>query len=238
MKGLENRKSNEINLAVFFNIIKLRWLSLLIVGVLVAAISYVYSSYFIVPQYAASAQMFIDTRRESSEGKDTYINSSHISAAKELAATYVHVMKTNTILNAVIDELNLDMSYGQLASKIGVSVVSDTQILKLTVTDDNKDRALQIAQKLVQITPTMINAKIDSGKLVSIDEPTVSGGPISPNISRNTFIGFIVGVAFLYIIFLIKSLFDNKIKSVYDIQNNLEIPVLGVIPDLETASIK
>ncbi len=232
------KKTNEISISDLINILKSRWISLLVVGILVAAISFAYSSFFIVPQYRATAQMFVDTRRESSDGKDTYIQSSHITAAKELASTYVYIIKTNTVLNAVINDLGLDMSYSALSSKISVSVVDETQILKVNVTDENKDRALKIAQKLVELTPTIINAKIDSGKLILIDDPAVSKNPVSPNIANNTLIGFLVGVVALYTFYIVSYLLDNKIKSVDDIQRVLDLPVLGVIPSLEKIASK
>ncbi len=238
MNILVTKKSTEINITELINIVKTKWLVILLAGVLVAAISFVYSNFFIVPQYRATAQMFVDTRRESSEGKDTYIQSSHITAAKELAPTYVHIIKTNTVMNAVIDQLGLDMSSGELSSKIGISIVDSTQILKISVTDADRDKALKIAEKLVEVTPMLINVKIDSGKLISIDNPSVSAGPVSPNISGNTVVGFAVGVILLFGLFVIQNLLDNKIKTTEEIQQILDIPVLGVIPALEHTAAK
>lgn len=233
-----NNKSNEISVSDLINILKIRWLPILLTGVILAVLTFGYTKLFIIPQYAASAQLFVDTRRESSEGKDTYIQSSHIVAAKELATTYIHVIKTNTILNSVIDELGLNTNYSALRGKISVSVVEDTQILKISVTDADPQTALSIVSKLVELTPTVINAKIDSGKLISIDSPVVTSSPVSPNTMSNTVIGFVCGVLVVYIYFVIVRLLDNKIKSVEDIQKTLDLPVLGVIPALEHISSK
>ena len=233
-----NTKSNEISISDLINILKLRWIPILLAGVILAVLTFGYTKIFVVPQYAASAQMFVDTRRESSEGKDTYIQSSHINAAKELANTYIHIIKTNTIINSVIDELDLKLSYNALRAKINVQVVEDTQILRINVNDANPELALAIVTKLVELTPELINAKIDSGKLISIDSPVVTTAPVSPNTFRNTFVGFVVGVMIVYVFFLITRLLDNKIKSVEDIQKTLDLPVLGVIPTLDNISSK
>ena len=141
---------NELGVSDILNIFRIRWLVILIVGVLAATVSFCYYNFFVAEQYRASAQLFVDTRKESSDGKDTYINSAHISAAKELANTYTYVIKTNTILDTVIKELNLDMSYSQLASKISISVVDETQVLRISVIDVDKMRALAIVTKIVE----------------------------------------------------------------------------------------
>lgn len=233
-----NTKSNEISVSDLINILKIRWLPILLAGVILAVLTFGYTKIFIVPQYASSAQLFVDTRRESSEGKDTYIQSSHITAAKELANTYIHIIKTNTILNTVIEELGLNTSYSALRGKISVQVVEDTQILKVSVTDADPKVALAIVSKIVELTPSIINAKIDSGKLISIDSPVVTAAPVSPNTLSNTVIGFVCGVLAVYIYFVVLRLLDNKIKSVEDIQKALDLPVLGVIPALDSISSK
>ena len=233
-----NTKSNEISVSDLINILKIRWLPILLAGIILAVLTFGYTKIFVVPQYASSAQLFVDTRRESSEGKDTYIQSSHITAAKELANTYIHIIKTNTILNTVIDELGLNTNYSALRSKISVQVVEDTQILKISVSDADPKVALSIVSKIVELTPTIINAKIDSGKLISIDSPVVTSSPVSPNTLSNTVIGFICGVLAVYIYFVVVRLLDNMIKSVEDIQKALDLPVLGVIPAIDNISSK
>ena len=238
MNVLDKKNTKELNLSDLLVIIKSHWMALLAATVLCALVVFGYSKVFITPQYRASAQLFVDTRKVSSEGKDTYMSQTQIAAAKELAATYVHIIKTNTVLNAVIEELDLDISYNQLKNKITAEVVDETQLLKIYVTDTDKATALKIAEKLVEIAPDMVNEKVDSGKLVSIDNPEVSSAPVSPNVSQNTLIGAALGFVLLYGYYLIKRLLDNKFKSAESIQKTLDLPVLGVIPALDKLTSK
>ena len=50
--------------------------------------------------------------------------------------------------------------------------------------------------------------------------------------------GWIIFVLAVYIYFVVVRLLDNKIKSVEDIQKALDLPVLGVIPALDSISSK
>lgn len=231
---MEKKKDNELNISDLLNILRARWLTLLIVGVLTAAIGFCYSYFFIVPQYRASAKMMVDTRTDFT----TSITSSQLSTAKQLALTYAEVIKTNAILNPVIEELGLEESFGSLNSKFTVSVVEDTQMLQLYIVDTDPDRALKIIEKIVELAPGIMNEKFSSSYILSVDIPVVTSSPISPNIPRNTVFAFIVGFAGVYIYFLIKRLLDNKFKSADDIGRILDIPVLGVIPALENISSK
>lgn len=230
---LDRDNENIINIGEFINILRIKWFKIFLSGVLVALLSFCYFNFFVTEKYSASAQLFIDIRKVSSEGKDTYIDASHIMAAKELASTYTYIIETNVVLENVINELDLDMSQGALASKISVSIIEDTPVLKLSVIDEDRTRAYKIVSKIVEIAPEIINAKIDSGKLVSIDNPTVSSSPVSPNVMRNTAIAFVIGVCTSCAFFMFLRMIDNKIKSPEDIQRILDMPFLGTIPSLE-----
>lgn len=231
---MENKKNNELNISDLLNILRARWLVLLIAGIIAAALAFGYSKFFVIPQYRASAQMIVDARNDES----TVITNSQLSTAKQLVITYAEVIKNNIILNPVIDELGLDESYNQLYSKVRVEVVEDTQILEIYVTDEDPDKALSIVKKIVEVTPVVLSERIPSSKIASINDPTATSSPVSPNVSRNTILGFIVGVAIIYIYYFVKRLFDNKLKSADDIQRLLDLPVLGVIPSLERISSK
>lgn len=233
-----DKKNKEISISDLLNILRVRWLVILISGIVLAAAAFGYTKLFITPQYMATAQLFVDTRRESSEGKDTYIQSSHIAAAKALADTYVYLIETNTILDKVIDDLDLETGSKALASKISVKVVDETQILMINVYDADPKVAYRIVTKLVEIAPDNINAKVDSGKLISIDNPSVTSAPVSPNTARNTVIGFVAGFVLVYGFLLVKKLLDNKFRSAEEIQQTFDLPVLGVIPSIDRISSK
>ncbi len=235
---LEKKNTRELNLGELFSILKGRWLIILVAAVVVAAAVFGYNKLFVTPMYRASAQLFVDVRKESSDEHNTYTNAANITAAKELANTYVHVIKTNTVLNQVIEELDLDMTYSQLNAKIAAKVVDETQILEIYVTDANKKRALDIVTKIVELAPGIINEKIDSSRLIQINDPEVSSSPVSPNVFGNTAIGFVAGFVLVYVYFLVMRLLDNKFKSAESIQRILDLPVLGVIPTVDKVTSK
>lgn len=228
---MENKKNNELNISDLLNIFTAKWSVILIAGLLSAAVAFGYTSLFIVPQYRASAQMFVDARSD----ENSVITSAQLSTAKQLVLTYAEVIETNSILNTVIDELSLEENYKQLQQKVNVQVVQDTQILKINVTDPDPEKALRIVEKIVEVTPVVLNQKMSSSKIGPIDDPDVTSSPISPNVTRNTVVGLLIGVVLVYGYFLVKKLLDNKFKSAEDIQKVLDLPALGVIPIVDNS---
>lgn len=224
-----NNKENVISIFELFHILKKRWLLLLVTGIFTATIGFFYSSVFITPQYRASAKMMIDTRNDLS----STITSSQLSVAKQLALTFAEIIKTNAVLNPVIEELGLEETHLSLKGKLSIRVIEDTQILQINLTYPDSKKALEILEKIVEVAPKIINESkdINSGRIILIDIPVSSSSPISPNISRNTVIAFLVGFVGVYVFFLVKRILDNKIRSAEDILTIFDLPVLGVIPD-------
>lgn len=224
-----NNKENVISIFELFHILKKRWLLLLVTGIFTATIGFFYSSVFITPQYRASAKMMIDTRNDLS----STITSSQLSVAKQLALTFAEIIKTNAVLNPVIEELGLEETHLSLKGKLSIGVIEDTQILQINLTYPDSKKALEILEKIVEVAPKIINESkdINSGRIILIDIPVSSSSPISPNISRNTVIAFLVGFVGVYFFFLVKRILDNKIRSAEDILTIFDLPVLGVIPD-------
>ena len=81
--------------------------------------------------------------------------------------------------------------------------------------------------------------RIGSGGSVSvIDEATTPTSPTSPNKTLNTIIGVVLGAILGVLIIFTIELFDTRIKSEDDLVTKFELPILGVIPDLESSISK
>ncbi|MPM44350.1 putative capsular polysaccharide biosynthesis protein YwqC [bioreactor metagenome] len=135
------------------------------------------------------------------------------------------------MLEPVIKDLNLDMTYNQLAASVSVTPVNETQIMNLMVQDTNPERARDIANKIPEVFGKEAKRITNANKVEVIDKAILSKAPINSNKTMNMVIAAVLGAMIgLFVIFLIEYL-DNKIKTPQDIQKYLELPILGVIPD-------
>ena len=101
----------------------------------------------LTPKYQASINMIVNTRQDNS----STFTSDNFNSAKNLISTYAVIIKGNTVLNEVIDELDLDMTYAELYDMVDVADVDATQIMQITVTDTDAERAGEIAQNVADI---------------------------------------------------------------------------------------
>lgn len=106
----------------------------------------------LTPKYRASINMIVNTRQDNS----STFTSDNFNSAKNLISTYAVIIKGNTVLNEVIDKLDLDMTYTELYKMVEVTSVDSTQIMQITVTDTDAERAGEIAQTIADIVPDVL----------------------------------------------------------------------------------
>ena len=203
-----------------------------LVTAILGVIGFVGSKTLLTPIYEASAKIIINTRKDESQN----ITNDQINSAKNLVNTYAIIIRSRDVLNRVKAELNLTESYNELANSISINAVNNTQIMRVTVLNKNADTAFAIAEKILEITPSVIAEKYEAGSVKPVEQAYVDPDPVSPNIFRNTAIMAMLGILLSCGVVVIVSLADNTYKSDWDIQKDLEIPVLGVIPTIESCN--
>ena len=217
-----------IDLREYLSIIKKKWFIMAILCVVCVAASTVYSFFIAKPVYQAETTLIVKT--EKVEGTNT-VSSDQIKTTQQLAVTYGEIIKSSKVLEDVIKNLNLKESYGSLSSKISVSTVTDTQIIKVSVQDTNKSNAAKIANEIPKVFAKEAIRIADANGVEVIDKAQTPVNPVSPNKKMNILIAGVLGVMIgLFIIFIIEFL-NTKIKTPQDIEKELGLPLLGVIPE-------
>ena len=197
----QQQAEREIDLRVIWGVLRKNLILIIIVTVIFGIGAYFYSAFFIPKQYSASAMLIVNNKANDK----TTVNATEINAAQGLAELYSIIIKSDTVLTQVIDELQLNMTYEQLNSKISVSSVNSTQVIKISMTHRNAEFAQKVIEKLVEVAPPIITDKVEAGSVKVISASTISnsGKPVSPNLKRNAMIGALAGlVLVLLIIFL------------------------------------
>lgn len=217
-----------IDLREYFSIIKKKWYIMAILCVVCVALSSVYSFFIAKPVYQAETTLIVKT--EKAEGTNT-VTSDQLKTTQQLAVTYGEIIKSRKVLADVIKNLDLKETSGDLAGKISVSTVSETQIIKVSVQDTNKANAAKIANEIPKVFTQEAIRVADANAVEVIDKAQVPVNPVSPNKKMNIAIAAVLGVMIgLFVIFLMEFL-NTKIKTPQDIEKELGLPLLGVIPE-------
>lgn len=227
----EQQGEREIDLRFIFDIIKKNIIPLVLVTVIAGAASFFGSMVFIQKQYEADAMLIVNNKRSDT----TAVGSAEIIAAQNLAEVYSIIIKSDTVLQQVIDDLKLSMTYEQLKKSITVSTIDKTQVISIKMRSTDPEFAKEIIADVVKVAPPVIKEKVDAGSVNVISEARVSnnGNAVSPSLTKNAMFGALIGLVVTLAIVFIKAFFRNTLKTENDITNTLGIPLLGIIPEID-----
>lgn len=234
---MEEKKVSEaksLDLIKLARVVLRKWILVAVVGLISVIIGFVYSNFFITPLYSSSSIMLVDFRNSIHED----LSSEQINVAEQFVPTVAFIVKTKDVLQTVKEELELKESTSSLASRIQVQTMDDTFLIRITVRHPNPKAAYSIVKAVSKASTEYINQKITSGYITEIESPSVSSKPVSPNVLRYTLIAGLLGVFVSVFAIVIFSLFDNKVKSIEELQETVDLPILGVVPALSKNSGK
>jgi len=229
MERKEETKDMEIDLSFIFRILQKNIIPLVLSALVFGVLAYVGTTQFIPKQYKASAQLIVNNRSDTSERS---VNNSELTAAQSLANTYSIIIKSNSVLQPVIDKMQLNMTYESLANSITVAPVNETQVIEISMKHTDPNFAKKVVANIVKVAQPKIKDVVDAGSVKVVDESRLAnnGRPVGPNAKKNALLGAMAGLAFMLVIVFLKELFNKKFKTENDVTNTLGLPMLGVIP--------
>ena len=156
-----------------------------------------------------------------------------LQAGSYLVKDYREIILSQDVLEKVVTDLKLNMSTKGLASKIQVTVPVDTRIVSISVKDKQPEEASRIANSLREVAAQKIINVTRVSDVTTLEEARPATSPSSPNIRRNTLIAFLGGLGVVVVVVLLVELLDVRVKRPEDIEDVMQIPLLGVIPNLD-----
>ena len=233
---MESAVKASVEIKDLINVI-LRNLVFIIVSVIVATAAAAVFTYFVMDEmYEASAVMIISST-DTSETKTTDMTVNDYTLNVKLVNSYRVLCTTDRILEQVIGKLGLKMTPKALSGKIAVTAQSETEIIKISVTDTDPKKAKNIANTVVDVFKQEIPEIMKMDNVQILDYAKLPTAPVSPNKSMNISLGVIIGFIFGFGVSLLKDYFDNTIKSVDQLEAIYEAPVIGSIPYIDVNEV-
>ena len=197
--------------------------------ILAAALGWAFSAFLMPRKYEASVNMIVNTRTEIVG----VVTSDAISSAQDLVDTYAIIIKSNKVLNSVIDELDLNMSYEELSRQISVDAINRTQVMKIAAQCSDPRLAEQIVDTISQIAPAIVADAVEAGSCKVVSDVYSSQDPVTPNIPRTTVLFGALAFLLVCAAVVLRELLNDYIVDDADMEKKLGISALGVIPDVE-----
>ena len=228
------KNEESIDLRKMFSAVMRRIWAVILAAVIGAGAAFLGTTYLITPKYRASALFYVNGNAFSVGS----VSLSDISLAKSLVDSYIVILKSRESLNAVIDYAGLDYTYSQLSGMISASAVNETEIFQVAVTSSNPQEAEKIANAVAYILPKRISGIIDGTEAKIVDYAVAPAAPYSPDYTKNTIIGFLVGAALAAAAIVIFELLDITIRTGEDLEGITSLPILTTVPDMNLSAKK
>lgn len=226
----EQESELTIDLGQIWTIIKRGLHIIIAVAVVFALLGYVISEIFIEPEYKATATLYIND-----EGSSDVVNSTTLSFTEKLVNGFVFVIKSDKVLDRVINELDLDYTAEQLRNKLSTESVSNTSGFYLSVKDSDPVLAMNIVNEIVKIAPDEVKNVIDAGNLKVVDNAKLPDEPVSSSSVVKAVIAAVIGAVLAVAVLILIALTDRKIRTEDDLAQIGNLPVFGVIPTIKVS---
>lgn len=235
-REMKNSETVEIDLKRLAQaVVRKGWL-VAVVAVLSAVIAFLGTFYFITPQYQSSAMFYVNNSSLSVGDASFSLSTGDITASKSLVDTYIVILKTRETLNDVIDYAGIDRNYSEVMGMIKAESVGGTQIFRIIVTSPDPVEAEKIADSIAYILPKRISTIVEGTSAKIVDSAVLPSGPSSPSYSRNTVLGFALGLILVVAVLILRELFNVTIRTEEDIARISSYPILASIPDMDAPS--
>jgi capsular polysaccharide biosynthesis protein len=185
----------------------------------------------LTPMYENSTQILVN--QEQSEAAQ--LTNQNIQADLQLINTYSVIIKSPAILDQVIEELDLGISAEELNQKVTVNTAENSQVVNVTVRDEDPAQTVAIANTTAQVFESEIQELMNVNN-VSILSPAVlkeNPSPVEPNPILNMAIAAVVGLMLGVGIAFLREYMDTSMKTEQDIEDILGVPLLGVISPIK-----
>ena len=183
------------------------------------------------PTYASEVQFYVSTPNvpgTNAQSAGLY--------AQARVNSYVQLLSSERMAREVITKTAVPLSPQAVSRRIEATTKIDTVVITVTITDGSPQRALVIAQGLVETFPEMVD-ELDNIRRIqpvvlinTISGPTVDQSPVAP--SRLLYIGggLIAGLFIGALIAVLREVTDTSVRTAEVAQREVGAPVLASIP--------
>lgn len=233
---MENQVTNnndeiEIDLGEVFHLVISKLGVIILSGILLGVLSIIGTMLFITPKYESTTKIMVLNKQDNNT-----LTSADMQTSTQLTKDYAELIQSRTVLEGVIAQLNLDMTYKKMLNKVSVETSSDSRIVSISVTDEDPYTASEIANAVRDMAAEHIQSVMDIEAVNVVDTANIPNEKASPSLAKNGVIGGLLGVIIAMAAVIIIYLTNDTIKVEEDVERYLGLSVLGNIPFSEKES--
>lgn len=191
------------------------------------------------PKYSATAQVFATYSDSAANSGDISTVNNASSYISNQIKSYPTLATTESVLQPVIDDLGLNTTVEDLAKELTVTNPTDTAFVNITAETDDAQQATSIANSVAKSLSSVVENSLYAAdqkspvKLSLVQQAQEPTSPSSPKVALNMAIGIVAGLIVGVFVALIKDLLSTKVQESRDLQEVIDAPIMGRIPEDE-----
>ena len=217
----------EIDLRELLGYFKTKLFTIILITLFVVIAGNIYTALTRVPMYKSDTTIVLVSET------NTQNNFTDLQMNKNLVDTYSEIIKSRKVLNPVIKNLNLKYSYTELKNSVTVSSVTNTEIIRVSVSNKNPKKAKEIANEIGNVFSEKIQKIYNLNNVSIVDKAIEAKSPYNINYVKDNIIYVAIGLVLSCGLVFIKFYFDTTIKTSEEIENKLGLTVVGIVPMVE-----
>lgn len=222
-------------------IFKMFWedkLIILIVTVAFMIVAATYSLLIQVPEYQSYTRLVL-TKTENTGDTSSSVTQTDVTMNQKLVSTYSEIIKSDSILTQVIENLEIEnLTVSKLREDVEVATVEDTEVIKITVSNENADDAAKIANEIGSVFAQKIREMYNLDNVYILDEAKADSSPYNIQPVKYIAIAMLAGIIISCIFVVTKNLLNTKIKSAEEIEKTLKLPVIAQLELIDELKAK
>jgi len=219
------QRDDEIDLIELFFALKRRIWLILLAGVLGTAAAGLFSKFVLIPQFQSTAQVYVLSK------ETTLTSLADLQIGSQLTQDYKIIVVSRPVLEDVISDLGLNLTYRQLRQKLTIDNPKDTRILSITAQDSDPKMAKMIADQVADTASSYIGDIMEMVPPKMIESGDVPTQKSSPNNTKNAMTGGLVGVTIVCGFITLEFLLNDTIATEEDVVKYLGLSVLAAVPE-------
>ena len=228
----------EIDLKEVFLMFWKRKVEIILIIAIFTVIGFIYTFAFTKSMYTSSTTLVLAGTNDEDSENQTSITTTDLTLNSKLVSTYSQLVKSNKVVRQVISNLGIDISEEELRKNISVSSVSDTELIKITVTTDNSKYSADIANETAKVFTSEVGEIYNINNVHVVDEAEESETPSNINHKKDVIMFAAIGLVIAFAYVIVDNMLDTTVKTEDDVERLVGLPVLASIPMYDPSEVQ
>lgn len=187
-----------------------------------------------VPTYQANTTLYV-LNMEKILQKGQTLSTNDLNYSLQLVQNFSQLIKSRRVTSEAVRILKTSgMNYvneDMLNSMVSLGTQKDSNIIVISAIGPDPQMTAMVSNAMSRAFVDTLNALTNSKSIDILDEAKAPKSPLQNDYNKKIEVGFLMGIFLGFGIIYLQELFDTAVRSAEDIEEGLNLRVIGIIPE-------